>query len=87
MDNTGWIYSHDHQSTNYQQLGFTFDQNDVLTLIYNPRLATISFINQSTWKNYDLSLRHPEEDLYPCIACNMETDIEVIDYIKWLVEF
>jgi hypothetical protein len=37
MDNSGWIYAHELEDSNYKRLGFSFKEGDFLTFIYDPR--------------------------------------------------
>lgn len=78
MDNIGWVYAQGNQS-NYKQLGFSFQEEDTISLIYNPKQQLITFVSHSSWQRYELYLDSPVS-LSPCIACNKEADISVLDY-------
>jgi hypothetical protein len=82
MDSTGWTYAHEHHESNYKQLGFSFSDNDSITLIYNPKESVVAFFNHITWQRCELRLKTETKGLFPCIACNMETDIEILDYLR-----
>ena len=82
MDNYGWTYAHEDQKINYKQLGFSINEKDIISILVDPKEEVITFINHTNWQKYDLHLNLKGKEIYPCIACNMETDIEIITYSK-----
>ncbi len=73
MDSYGWTYAHNDLTTNYKQLGFTINEQDIISIVFDPQDHLITFINHNSWHQYDLRLQIQGKDLYPCIACNMQT--------------
>ena len=75
MDSNAWIYASNHFTHNYQKKGFSLAQGDEITLVYNPREATLCLIEHGNWRQCEVSLRMDLTEMFQCVGLSGDSEV------------